>query len=44
MDSLIGKLRAIYSKLGCLGNANPVSHSLVKEYLNLQGKSKPVWH
>ena len=33
VDSLIGKLRAIYDKLGRLGNANPVSHSLVKEYL-----------
>ena len=33
VDSLIGKLRAIYNKLGRLGNANPVSHALVKEYL-----------
>ena len=33
VDSLIGKLRAIYNKLGRLGNANLVSHALVKEYL-----------
>ena len=32
-DSLIGKLRAIYNKLGRVGHVNPVSHSLIKEYL-----------
>ena len=33
MDSLIGKLCAIYNKLGRFGHVNPVSHSLIKEYL-----------
>ena len=33
VDSLIGKLRAIYNKLGRFNHANPVSHLLVKEYL-----------
>ena len=33
MDSLIGKLRAIYNRLGRFGRVNPVSHSLIKEYL-----------
>ena len=33
MDSLIGKLRAIYNRLGRFGNVNPVSHSLIKLYL-----------
>ena len=33
VDSLIGKLRAIYNKLGRFDHVNPVSHSLIKEYL-----------
>lgn len=33
VDSLIGKLRAIYNKLGRVNLANPISHSRVKEYL-----------
>ena len=33
VDSLIGRLRAIYNKLGRFGHVNPVSHSLIKEYL-----------
>ena len=33
MDSIIGKLRAIYNRLGRFGHVNPVSHSLIKEYL-----------
>ena len=33
MYSLIGKLRAIYNRLGCFGHVNPVSHSLIKECL-----------
>lgn len=31
VDSLIGKLRAIYNRLGRFGHVNPVSHSLIKE-------------
>jgi len=33
VDSIIGKLRAIYNRLGRFGHVNPVSHSLIKEYL-----------
>ena len=33
MDSLIGTLRAIYNRLGRFGHVNPVSHSVIKEYL-----------
>ena len=33
VDSLIGKLRAIYNRLGRFGHVNPVSHSPIKEYL-----------
>ena len=33
VDSLIGKLRAIYNRLGGFGHVNPVLHSLIKEYL-----------
>ena len=33
LDSLIGKLHAIYNRLGRFGHVNPVSHSLIKEYL-----------
>ena len=32
VDSLIGKVRAIFNKLSRFGHANPVSHSLIKEY------------
>ena len=32
VDSLIGKLRAIYNKLGRFDHVNPVSHSLIKEF------------
>ena len=33
VDSLIGKLRAIYNRLGRFGHVNHVSHSLIKLYL-----------
>ena len=33
VDSLIGKLRVIYNRLGRFGHVNPVSRSLIKEYL-----------
>jgi len=33
VDSIIGKLRAVCNKLRRFNHANPVSHSLVKEYL-----------
>ena len=40
MDSLIGKLRAIYNRLGRFGHANPVFHSLIKEYLKFTREEK----
>lgn len=43
MDSLIGKLRAIYNKLGRFGHANPVSHSLIKERLRFTKEEQGVW-
>ena len=33
VDSLLGKLRAIFNNLGRLHDSNPVAHSRVKEYL-----------
>jgi len=39
-DSLIGRVRAIYNKLGRFNHANPVSHSLVKEYLKFTRKEQ----
>ena len=41
VDSLIGKLRAIYNKLGRFGHVNPVSHSLIKEYLKFTREEQP---
>ena len=35
VDFLIGKLRAIYNRLGRFGLVNPVSHSLIKEILKI---------
>lgn len=40
VDSLIGKLRAIYNRLGRFGHANPVFHSLIKEYLKFTREEK----
>ena len=33
VDSLLGRLRAIFNALGRLNDSNPVAHPLVKEYL-----------
>ncbi|CAH3181849.1 unnamed protein product [Porites lobata] len=33
VDSYIGKLRAIFNRLGRTGFSNPLAHSCVKEYL-----------
>ncbi|CAH3190034.1 unnamed protein product [Porites lobata] len=33
VDSYIGKLRAIFNRLGRTGLSNPLAHSCVKEYL-----------
>lgn len=33
MDSLLGKLRAIFNNIGRLHDSNPVAHPWVKEYL-----------
>ena len=33
VDSLLGKLRAIFNNLGRLHDSNPVAHTKVKEYL-----------
>ena len=33
VDSLIGRLRAVFNNLGRLNNSNPVAHPLVKDYL-----------
>ena len=33
VDSLMGRLRAIFNNLGCLNDSNPVAHPLVKRYL-----------
>ena len=33
VDSLLGKLRAIFNKLGRLHDSNPVAHPRIKEYL-----------
>ena len=33
VDSLLGRLRAIFNALGRLNDSNPVAHPLIKEYL-----------
>ena len=33
LDSLLGKLRAIFNNIGCLRDSNPLVHPRVKEYL-----------
>ena len=33
VDSLIGRLRAVFNNLGRLNDSNPVAHPLVKDYL-----------
>jgi len=33
VDSYIGKLRAIFNKLGRTGSSNPLAHPCVKEYV-----------
>ena len=43
MDFLIGKLRAIYNKLRRFGHVNPVSHSLIKEYLKFTREKQAGW-
>lgn len=40
VDSLIGKLHAIYNRMGCINFTNPLSHSLVKEYLKFTRKEQ----
>ena len=35
VDSLIGRLRAVFNNLGRLNDSNPVAHPLVKDYLKL---------
>ena len=34
VDSLLGKLRSIFNKLGRIDHTNPIAHPRVKEYLN----------
>ena len=33
-DSLLGKLRSIFNKLGRIDHSNPIAHPRIKEYLN----------
>ena len=42
VDSLIGKLLAIYNRLGRFGHVNPVSHSLIKEYLKFTREERDM--
>ena len=32
--SLLGKLRSIFNKLGCIDLTNPIAHTRIKEYFN----------
>ena len=34
VDSLLGKLRSIFNKLGRIDHTNPIAHPRIKEYLN----------
>ena len=34
VDSLLGKLRSIFNKLGRIDHTNPIAHLRIKEYLN----------
>ena len=34
LDSLLGKLRSIFNKLGRIDHTNPITHPRIKEYLN----------
>ena len=43
VDSTLGRLRAIFNKLGCTNDSNPVAHPLVKDYLKFVRKSRWVW-
>ena len=40
VDSLLGKLRAIFNNLGRLHDSNPVAHTRVKEYLKFIRKEQ----
>jgi len=39
-SALIAKLHAVYNKLGRFGHVNPVSISLIKEYLRFTGEEQ----
>ena len=42
VDSTLGRLRAIFNKLGRTNDSNPVAHPLVKDYLKFVSEEQGV--